>query len=75
MITLLNSPYSLLQMFDITLAANTSVTSTPNSTIGFNSLTQLDPLATPEPASMALFGLGIAGMCGYGLKRRKVATA
>jgi hypothetical protein len=29
----------------------------------------------PEPASMTLFGLGIAGMAGYGIRRRKVAAA
>jgi hypothetical protein len=31
--------------------------------------------AAPEPASMALLGIGIAGMAGYGWRRRKLATA
>jgi hypothetical protein len=29
---------------------------------------------TPEPASIVLFGLGVAGICGYGWKRRKVTA-
>lgn len=31
--------------------------------------------ATPEPASLTLLGIGIAGMAGYGWRRRKLAAA
>jgi len=34
-----------------------------------------ETLTTPEPATLAMFGLGIAGMCGYGWKRRKAVVA
>jgi hypothetical protein len=30
--------------------------------------------AVPEPASIVLFGLGVAGICDYGWKRRKVTA-
>ncbi len=32
-------------------------------------------LATPEPASLTLLGIGIVGMAGYGWKRRRVTAA
>jgi hypothetical protein len=32
---------------------------------------QLDGVAAPEPASITLLGIGIAGMAGYGWRRRK----
>jgi hypothetical protein len=31
--------------------------------------------AVPEPSSLALLGIGIAGMAGYGWRRRKLAVA
>jgi hypothetical protein len=34
-----------------------------------------DVASTPEPASMTLLGLGVAGMAGYGWRRRKQAVA
>lgn len=33
------------------------------------------PQAAPEPASVVMLGIGISGMFGYGLRRRKVALA
>ena len=30
-----------------------------------------DPVAVPEPSTMAIAGLGALGMIGYGLRRRK----
>ena len=40
-------------------------------TIG--SLAQVKPVATPEPATLTIFGIGIACIAGYGLARRKRA--
>jgi len=33
------------------------------------------PIAVPEPSSMVLVGLGVLGLTGYGLRRRKARTA
>jgi hypothetical protein len=37
--------------------------------------TVLEPVATPEPSTMAIAGLGALGMIGYGLRRRKAKGA
>jgi PEP-CTERM motif len=45
--------------------------------IGFDNITLGSAVATsgtPEPASLALFGIGIAGLAGYGWRRRKMAA-
>jgi len=46
---------------------HTSIQDSGNSATGLT-------LGTPEPASIVMLGLGAAGMCGYGWKRRKVTA-
>jgi PEP-CTERM motif len=33
------------------------------------------PVSTPEPSTLTLLGLGVVGLVGYGLRRRKLAVA
>jgi len=44
-----------------------------NGTVPVNVTTPEGPLV-PEPASFLMFGMGISGMCGYGLRRRKLVA-
>jgi hypothetical protein len=67
MITSLKSPYSLTEYFAITLGAGAE--------INFSSSTSLLVSAIPEPSSLTLAGLGVLGMIGYGLRRRKATGA
>ncbi len=56
--------FSIGQTLVITLAGDSSVTITVNTTA-----------VTPEPSSFALAGVGGLGVIGYGLRRRKARTA
>jgi hypothetical protein len=42
---------------------------------GFNVPVQMEVTAVPEPASLALLGMGILGMCGYGMRRARKSAA
>lgn len=42
---------------------------------GFNVPVQMEVTAVPEPASLALLGLGILGLCGYRMRRPKNSSA
>jgi len=59
---LVTGPYSMIQLFQITMAGDGTVVSLGGETL----LAQ-----APEPASMTLFGIGVAGMIGYGWRRRR----
>lgn len=50
---------------------------TPGDDVFFNipNGSHVDPSAIPEPTSIALFGIGVLGMAGYGWRRRKQAIA
>jgi hypothetical protein len=54
---------------DVITLANDGVNG--SATVRFTS----DPLSIPEPTSLTLLGFGIAGLIGYGLRRRMKATA
>jgi len=58
-ITTLNDPFSINQYMVVTLGSNTVV--------GVNATTTL---ATPEPASITILCIGLAGMGGYRLRQR-----
>jgi hypothetical protein len=58
--------YSITETYEITLGAGSSITFSSNTTLA---------LGTPEPSSAALAGLGVLGMIGYSLRRRKARGA
>ena len=44
----------------------------PNNSISASGTLSVPPLAVPEPASIAMLGIGLASFAGYGLRRRFV---
>jgi PEP-CTERM motif len=63
-VSTLGAIYTIGQEFQVTLAANGNINSTASTA-----------LTNPEPASMALFGIGFLGMAGLGWRRRRGQTA
>ena len=57
--------FSITQVIFITLAAGKQAQITLSSSV--------EGVATPEPSTMAIAGLGVLGMIGYGLRRRRGA--
>jgi hypothetical protein len=66
-ITSLAATYSITEYFKLTLGPKETL----NETLNFGSTTTLTLL--PEPSSMAIAGLGMLGMIGYGVRRRRSA--
>ena len=60
-ITTLGSPYSITETLKIMLAPDSFLSFAPTTT-----------LLVPEPSSMAIAGLGMLGMIGYGVRRRRI---
>jgi PEP-CTERM motif len=61
-LTTLTSPFTLSHLYTVTMTGSGFVVALGGET----SLTQ-----TPEPATITLLGVGIAGMAGYGWRKRK----
>jgi hypothetical protein len=61
-ITGVDGEYSILQLFRVSMAGDGTVV-----TLGGDTLLA----QAPEPASMTLFGVGLAGMVGYGWRKRR----
>ena len=62
----LSPHYSITEYLQITLDKGSQV--------GFQSNTTLSP-AVPEPSSLVLSGIGVLGLAGYALRRRKALVA
>jgi hypothetical protein len=80
-----NSPGGVpawINLFPVNLSANAlSVTLNINTSLGYTWVFSDEmeffgtAAATPEPAALTLFGIGIACMAGYGWRRKKLAAA
>jgi len=62
---LLTSPYALVETLSLTFGDSGTL----------NSSTATILTSTPEPSSMVLAGVGVLGLVGYGLRRRKAMGA
>jgi hypothetical protein len=65
--------YSITQYVTITLGAGAEINFSANTTLSQDATIETLGSA-PEPASMTLLGIGIAGLAGYGWRRRKQAA-
>jgi len=61
-VTHLTGPYSITEFFQITISPLSFVSFSPTTTV----------VAIPEPSSMAIAALGMLGMIGYGVRRRRI---
>jgi sugar lactone lactonase YvrE len=65
----------MIHMYNIATGLTTDLTSVPGSDDIVIVGPSADPPAVPEPASLTLLGVGIAGMAGYSWRRRQKTSA
>jgi hypothetical protein len=61
--------------FDLTVNGVTAATTVTSAVFSFGTDEGNNVPGVPEPASIIMLGLGAAGMCGYGWKKRRQVTA